>query len=47
MSGADEPELAVGADAFTERGAGLEVAVVGAGAVGATAAYDSRARGRT
>ncbi|QCS43820.1 FAD-binding oxidoreductase [Natrinema versiforme] len=40
MSGTDEPELAVGADAFTDRGAGLEVAVVGAGAVGATAAYD-------
>ncbi|GAB3675718.1 NAD(P)/FAD-dependent oxidoreductase [Halopiger thermotolerans] len=35
-----ESELAVGADAFTEQGAGLEVAVVGAGAVGATAAYD-------
>ncbi|SEW03967.1 NAD(P)/FAD-dependent oxidoreductase [Natrinema salifodinae] len=40
MSGRDEPELAVGADAFTQQGAGLEVAVVGAGAVGATAAYD-------
>ncbi|MDS0473456.1 FAD-binding oxidoreductase [Natrinema sp. 1APR25-10V2] len=39
MSG-DDPELAVGADAFTQQGAGLEVAVVGAGAVGATAAYD-------
>ncbi|NKE36867.1 FAD-binding oxidoreductase [Natronococcus sp. JC468] len=38
MSGA--PELAVGADAFTERGRDLEVAVVGAGAIGATAAYD-------
>ncbi|MDG5759139.1 FAD-binding oxidoreductase [Natronococcus sp. A-GB1] len=38
MSG--EPELAVGADAFTERGQDLEVAVVGAGAIGATAAYD-------
>ncbi|AEH38644.1 NAD(P)/FAD-dependent oxidoreductase [Halopiger xanaduensis] len=36
----DDPELAVGADAFTEQGAGLEVAVVGAGAIGATAAYD-------
>ncbi|WP_312909198.1 NAD(P)/FAD-dependent oxidoreductase [Natronosalvus caseinilyticus] len=35
-----EHELAVGADAFVDRGAGLEVAVVGAGAVGATAAYD-------
>ncbi|RZH69302.1 NAD(P)/FAD-dependent oxidoreductase [Natrinema altunense] len=45
MSGADEPELAVGADAFTERGAGLEVAVVGAGAVGATAAYDLASEG--
>ncbi|ELY71545.1 NAD(P)/FAD-dependent oxidoreductase [Natrinema versiforme] len=40
MSGSDEPEMVVGADAFTDRGAGLEVAVVGAGAVGATAAYD-------
>ncbi|MFU8869255.1 NAD(P)/FAD-dependent oxidoreductase [Natronococcus sp.] len=38
MSGA--PELAVGANAFTERGRDLEVAVVGAGAIGATAAYD-------
>ncbi|AGB36522.1 NAD(P)/FAD-dependent oxidoreductase [Natronococcus occultus] len=38
MSG--EPELAVGADAFTERGRDLEVAVVGGGAIGATAAYD-------
>ena len=36
----DGTELAVGADAFVEQGAGLEVAVVGAGAVGATAAYD-------
>lgn len=36
----DDPELAVGADAFTHRGAGLEVAVVGGGAIGATAAYD-------
>ena len=36
----DGAELAVGADAFVEQGAGLEVAVVGAGAVGATAAYD-------
>ncbi|MFP8953785.1 NAD(P)/FAD-dependent oxidoreductase [Natrialbaceae archaeon A-arb3/5] len=34
------PELAVGADAFTERGRGLDVAVVGAGAIGATAAYE-------
>jgi glycine/D-amino acid oxidase-like deaminating enzyme len=40
MSESGESELAVGADAFTERGADLEVAVVGAGAVGATAAYD-------
>ncbi len=40
MSGDEEPELAVGADAFTERGRDLEVAVVGAGAIGATAAYD-------
>ncbi|RKD95269.1 NAD(P)/FAD-dependent oxidoreductase [Halopiger aswanensis] len=37
---APESELAVGADAFTQQGAGLEIAVVGAGAVGATAAYD-------
>ncbi|MFC4544209.1 NAD(P)/FAD-dependent oxidoreductase [Halosolutus amylolyticus] len=36
----EQPELAVGADAFTQAGAGLEVAVVGGGAVGATAAYD-------
>lgn len=36
----DEPALAVGADAFRDRGNDLEVAVVGAGAVGATAAYD-------
>ncbi|WP_254767246.1 NAD(P)/FAD-dependent oxidoreductase [Salinilacihabitans rarus] len=40
-----EPELAVGADAFVDRGAGLEVAVVGAGAVGATAAYDLARQG--
>ncbi|WP_049922812.1 NAD(P)/FAD-dependent oxidoreductase [Halopiger djelfimassiliensis] len=40
MTGDDDPELAVGADAFVQQGAGLEVAVVGAGAVGATAAYD-------
>ena len=36
----DDPEIAVGADAFTQSGAGLEIAVVGAGAVGATTAYD-------
>ncbi|WP_339104177.1 FAD-binding oxidoreductase [Haloterrigena salinisoli] len=36
----DDPEIAVGADAFTREGAGLEVAVVGGGAVGATTAYD-------
>ncbi|ARS89529.1 NAD(P)/FAD-dependent oxidoreductase [Natrarchaeobaculum aegyptiacum] len=36
----DDPDLAVGADAFTDRGAGLAVAVVGAGAVGATVAYE-------
>ncbi len=36
----EEPELAVGADAFVQSGAGLEIAVVGAGAVGATTAYD-------
>jgi sarcosine oxidase, subunit beta len=44
MSG-EEPELAVGADAFTRRGEGLEVAVVGAGAIGATAAYDLASEG--
>ncbi|MFP8889266.1 NAD(P)/FAD-dependent oxidoreductase [Natrialbaceae archaeon A-CW2] len=38
--GLDGSDIAVGADAFVDRGAGLEVAVVGAGAVGATAAYD-------
>ncbi|QRV15761.1 FAD-binding oxidoreductase [Haloterrigena salifodinae] len=36
----DDPEIAVGADAFTQAGAGLEVAVVGGGAIGATTAYD-------
>ncbi|ELY37261.1 NAD(P)/FAD-dependent oxidoreductase [Natronorubrum tibetense] len=36
----EEPELAVGADAFVQSGTGLEIAVVGAGAVGATTAYD-------
>ncbi|MDQ2049320.1 FAD-binding oxidoreductase [Natronolimnohabitans sp. A-GB9] len=40
MTDADDPELAVGADAFTQQGAGLSVAVVGAGAIGATTAYD-------
>ncbi|QFU83268.1 NAD(P)/FAD-dependent oxidoreductase [Natronorubrum aibiense] len=40
MTAPDEPTLAVGADAFTDDGAGLEVAVVGAGAIGATTAYD-------
>lgn len=40
-----EAELAVGADAFADSGAGLEVAVVGAGAVGATTAYDLARRG--
>ena len=40
MNDADDPELAVGADAFTDQGAGLEVAIVGAGAIGATTAYD-------
>jgi len=38
---------AVGADALTERGAGLEVAVVGAGGIGATAAYDLACEGAT
>jgi len=47
MSDADEPALAVGADALTERGAGLEVAVVGAGGIGATAAYDLACEGAT
>ena len=41
----DESPLAVGADAFVDAGAGLEVAVVGAGAVGATVAYDLARRG--
>jgi len=45
MSDADEPALAVGSDALTDRGAGLEVAVVGAGAIGATAAYDLACEG--
>ncbi|WP_425494292.1 NAD(P)/FAD-dependent oxidoreductase [Natronoglomus mannanivorans] len=40
-----DPELAVGADAFQQPGAGLEVAVVGGGAVGATAAYDLARQG--
>ncbi len=43
----DESELAVGADAFTRDGAGVEVAVVGGGAVGATAAYDLASEGAT
>lgn len=45
MTGDAEPELAVGADAFRQPGTGLEVAVVGAGAVGATAAYDLARQG--
>ncbi|MFC4436797.1 MULTISPECIES: NAD(P)/FAD-dependent oxidoreductase [Natrialbaceae] len=46
MSGDEpEPELAVGADAFTQRGEDLEVAVVGGGAIGATAAYDLACEG--
>ncbi|WP_207590700.1 FAD-dependent oxidoreductase [Halomontanus rarus] len=40
-----DPELAVGADAFQQPGTGLEVAVVGGGAVGATAAYDLARQG--
>ncbi|WIV66757.1 NAD(P)/FAD-dependent oxidoreductase [Natrialbaceae archaeon AArc-T1-2] len=36
----DEPAPDVSTDAFRDRGNGLEVAVVGAGAVGATATYD-------
>ena len=39
------PELAVGADAFVDRGAGLEAAVVGAGAIGSTVAYDLACEG--
>ncbi|TYL40292.1 sarcosine oxidase [Natronococcus pandeyae] len=39
------PELAVGADAFNRRGEDLEVAVVGGGAIGATAAYDLACEG--
>ncbi|MFD1565729.1 NAD(P)/FAD-dependent oxidoreductase [Haloarchaeobius amylolyticus] len=39
MTDADDLDLAVGADTFTDQ-AGLEVAVVGAGAIGATVAYD-------
>ncbi|MDJ1431055.1 FAD-dependent oxidoreductase [Halostagnicola sp. A-GB9-2] len=42
---ATDAELAIGADAFDEDGAGLEVAVVGAGAVGSTVAYDLARRG--
>ncbi|ADD06184.1 FAD-dependent oxidoreductase [Natrialba magadii ATCC 43099] len=41
----DAPELAVGADAFVDQGAGHSIAVVGAGAVGATAAYDLARQG--
>ncbi|ELY60804.1 NAD(P)/FAD-dependent oxidoreductase [Natronolimnohabitans innermongolicus] len=41
----EDPEIAVGADAFTQSGAGLEIAVVGGGAVGATAAYDLARKG--
>ncbi|WP_254522694.1 NAD(P)/FAD-dependent oxidoreductase [Natrinema caseinilyticum] len=40
MTGAGEAELALDTEALSEQGAGLEVAVVGAGALGATAAYD-------
>ena len=40
VDGDADVDVAVGTDAFVDRGAGLEVAVVGAGAVGATAAYD-------
>lgn len=45
MTDPGEPALAVGADAFTQAGADLEVAVVGAGAVGATTAYDLASEG--
>ncbi len=38
--GTADLEAAVGADAFVDRGDGRSVAVIGAGAVGATAAYD-------
>ncbi len=47
MTAPEESALAVGADAVTEDGAGLEVAVVGGGAVGATAAYDLASEGAT
>ncbi|AFZ71836.1 NAD(P)/FAD-dependent oxidoreductase [Natronobacterium gregoryi] len=40
MNGDSDPDLAVGADAFTDESVEREVAVVGGGAVGATAAYD-------
>ncbi|AGB15843.1 glycine/D-amino acid oxidase, deaminating [Halovivax ruber XH-70] len=40
-----EAELAVGADAFVDEGAGWTIAVVGAGAIGATCAYDLARRG--
>ncbi|MFC6717103.1 NAD(P)/FAD-dependent oxidoreductase [Halovalidus salilacus] len=43
--GSSGGELAVGADAFERPGRGLSVAVVGAGAVGVTAAYDLARRG--
>lgn len=46
MSGSDaEPDLAVGPDAFVDAGAGQTVAVVGAGAVGATVSYDLARQG--
>ncbi|ELY43653.1 NAD(P)/FAD-dependent oxidoreductase [Natronorubrum sulfidifaciens] len=47
MTAPDESELAVGADAFAQDGAGLEVAVIGAGAIGATTAYDLAREGAT
>ncbi|WP_255170167.1 NAD(P)/FAD-dependent oxidoreductase [Natrononativus amylolyticus] len=40
-----DPAFSVDAEAPPDRGAGLEVAVVGAGAVGATAAYDLARQG--
>ena len=42
---AADPEVAVGTDAFENRGADLDVAVVGGGAVGATVAYELASEG--
>ncbi|QLG50970.1 NAD(P)/FAD-dependent oxidoreductase [Natrinema halophilum] len=40
MTGSGRTESTVGSDALAQRGADLEIAIVGAGAVGATVAYD-------